>query len=122
MKKVILNEKMYVLLSIVLLGVQMLFDTLNTLHLQGSTTIYIGAASMLLSVVSSGFKQYLDPRLPNGRLIVQCTLFVAFVAGGVLDMTDKLPLSEGDAAVVRTILTFVSSFIPIVLSKIEDIK
>lgn len=118
MKKIIISEKTYSLICVVILGLQIAIDSMNTLNLNQDALLWVGFASLLVSLVASATKQYLDPRLSNNGLLIQLAMFIAFVAGGILDYKGMLPFDEGTAAVVRTLLTFISTFIPLLITKI----
>lgn len=118
MKKILINEKTYSVICVVILGLQIAIDSMNTLNLNQDALLWVGFASLLVSLVASAAKQYLDPRLSNNGLLIQLAMFIAFIAGGVLDYNGMLPFDEGTAAVVRTLLTFISTFIPLLITKI----
>lgn len=118
MKKLIINEKTYSVICVFILGLQIAIDSLNALNLNQDALLWVGFASLLVSLVASATKQYLDPRLSNNGLLLQLAMFIAFVAGGILDYKGMLPFDESTAAVVRTLLTFISTFIPLAIKKI----
>jgi len=68
----------------------------------------------------SGFKQYFDPKIDNGSILIQALLFAVYVGGGLLEVVGEMPLNDEVAAIVRVILTFATSYIPIILNVLNN--
>ena len=122
MKKVIITQSNYVIIGLVLVGVQMLLDTLNLANLSQDTKTIIGAIGMASALLVSGFKQYFDPKIGNSSIVIQALLFAVYVGGGLLELVDEMPLTDEAASIVRIILTFATSYIPILLNAINNGK
>ena len=122
MKKAIISQSNYVIIGLVLVGVQMLLDTLNLANLSQETKTIIGAIGMATALLISGFKQYFDPKIDNGSIVIQALLFAVYVGGGLLELLGKMPLNSDVSAIVRVILTFATSYIPIILNAINNSK
>ena len=122
MKKAIISQSNYVIIGLVLVGVQMLLDTLNLANLSQETKTIIGAIGMASALLVSGFKQYFDPKIGNSSIVIQALLFAVYVGGGLLELVDEMPLTDEAASIVRIILTFATSYIPILLNAINNGK
>lgn len=120
MKKAIITQSNYVIIGLVLVGVQMLLDTLNLANLSQDTKTIIGAIGMASALLVSGFKQYFDPKIDNGSILIQALLFAVYVGGGLLEVVGEMPLNDEVAAIVRVILTFATSYIPIILNALNN--
>lgn len=114
------NSRIFLLVGLVFTFLQMLFDTLNVSNISADAHSYIGAGAMLLVLLSSGFKQYFDPKINNGTVFIQIGLFIVFVAGGLLDKFDILPLNEEVKGILRIALTMLTNFIPIIIKTITQ--
>ena len=122
MTKVVLQNKWYIIIGLMITGVQLFFDTLNATSMAVESKMIIGAICMFLSLLSSGYRQFLDPKTSNNTIWVQIALLVAYVGGGLLEVFDLMPLPEEWAAVVRLGLTFTTNYIPIVISTINNLE
>ncbi len=120
MKKAIITQSNYVIIGLVLVGVQMLLDTLNLANLSQDTKTIIGAIGMTSALLVSGFKQYFDPKIDNDSILIQALLFAVYVGGGLLEVVGEMPLNDEVAAIVRVILTFATSYIPIILNSLNN--
>ncbi len=120
MKKAIITQSNYVIIGLVLVGVQMLLDTLNLANLSQDTKTIIGAIGMASALLVSGFKQYFDPKIDNGSILIQALLFAVYVGGGLLEVVGEMPFNDEVAAIVRVILTFATSYIPIILNAVNN--
>ena len=119
MKKAIKQSKLFIVIGLILTLLQLLFDTLNVSHLSEQTTVIIGAIGIFLSILNSGFKQYFDSTISDKTLWIQALLFVAYVAVGLLDKFDLLPLNDELKAIVRIVLTFTANSVPIVIKTLS---
>ena len=119
MKKAINQSKLFIVIGLILTLLQLLFDTLNVSHFSEQTTVIIGAIGIFLSILNSGFKQYFDSTISNKTLWIQALLFVAYVAGDLLDKFDVLPLNDELKAIVRIVLTFIANSVPIVIKTLS---
>lgn len=122
MTKVVLQNRWYIIIGLMITGVQLFFDTLNATSMAVESKMIIGAICMFLSLLSSGYRQFLDPKTSNDTIWVQIALLVAYVGGGLLEVFDLMPLPEEWAAVVRLGLTFTTNYIPIVISTINNLE
>jgi len=121
MSKIVLQNRWYIIIGLIITGVQLFFDTLNATSLTDESKMIIGAICMFLSLLSSGYRQYLDPKTSNNTIWVQVALLIAYVGEGLLEVFDIMPLPEELAAVVRLGLTFTTNYIPIVISTINNL-
>ena len=121
MTKIVLKQKWYILIGLILTGMQLLFDTLNVSDIDVDAKVLIGASSMGLALIVSGYKQYLDPNTANATLWVQVLLFVVYVCGGILEIIDKMPIGDDAASITRTILTFITSYIPVIITTYNNL-
>lgn len=119
MKKAINQSKLFIVIGLILTLLQLLFDTLNVSHFSEQTTVIIGAIGIFLSILNSGFKQYFDSTISDKTLWIQALLFVAYVAVGLLDKFDLLPLNDELKAIVRIVLTFIANSVPIVIKTLS---
>jgi len=119
MKQAINQSKLFIVIGLILTLLQLLFDTLNVSHFSEQTTVIIGAIGIFLSILNSGFKQYFDNTISDKTLWIQALLFVAYVAGGLLDKFDVLPLNDELKAIVRIVLTFTANSVPIVIKTLS---
>lgn len=122
MKKAIITQSNYVIIGLVLVGIQILLDTLNLANLSQDTKTIIGAIGMASALLVSGFKQYFDPKIGNSSIVIQALLFAVYVGGGLLEVVGEMPLNDEAAAIVRVVLTFATSYIPIILNAINNSK
>lgn len=121
MTKIVLQNRWYIVIGLIITGVQLLFDTLNATSMTEDVKMTVGAICMFLSLASSGYRQFLDPNTSNNTLWVQIGLFVAYIGGGLLESFYLMPLPENLAAIVRLGLTFITNYIPIVISAVNNI-
>lgn len=119
MRKAITKSKWFIIGGLVITFLQLLFDTLNVAGLKN--TMWLGAFIMFGSLIYSGIKQYFDEEYDNITLLIQLCLFGAYFFGGVLDNLDMLPFSEEGKSIIRTVLTAINSFIPIVIKTIQGL-
>lgn len=119
MKKAINQSKLFIVIGLILTLLQLLFDTLNVSHFSEQTTVIIGAIGIFLSILNSGFKQYFDSTISDKTLWIQALLFVAYVAGDLLDKFDVLPLNDELKAIFRIVLTFTANSVPIVIKTLS---
>lgn len=122
MSKIVLQNRWYIIIGLMITGVQLFFDTLNATSMAVESKMIIGAICMFLSLLSSGYRQFLDPKTSNDTLWVQVALLVAYVGAGLLEVFDLMPLPQEWAAVVRLGLTFTTNYIPIVISTINNLE
>lgn len=122
MSKIVLQNRWYIIIGLIITGVQLFFDTLNATSLTDESKMIIGAICMFLSLLSSGYRQFLDPKTANNTIWVQVALLVAYVGGGLLEVFDLMPLPEEWATVVRLGLTFTTNYIPIAISTINNLE
>lgn len=122
MTKIVLQNRWYIIIGLIITGVQLFFDTLNATSMAEDTKMIVGAICMFLSLLSSGYRQFLDPKTSNNTIWVQIALLVAYVGGGILEVFDIMPLPEELAAVVRLGLTFTTNYIPIAISTINNLE
>ena len=115
-----LKSRIFLLLGMVFMLLQIIFDTVNASNLSTEFHSYIGAGSMLMVLIATGFKQYFDPKINSGTIFIQIGLFVVFVAGGLLDKFDVLPLTEEVKGIVRIVLTVLTNFIPIMIKTVTQ--
>ena len=121
MTKIITKSKWFIIGGLVITFLQLLFDTLNVAGLNGNVTMWIGASIMFAGLIYSGLKQFFDEEYDNITLWIQICLFGAYFVGGVLDNLDMLPFSEEGKSIIRTVLTAINSFIPIVIKTIQGL-
>jgi hypothetical protein len=114
------TSRIFLLIGTLVMIMQIIFDTLNVSNLSPNIHAYIGAGSMLLVLISSGLKQYFDPKINSGTIIIQACLFVAFVTGGVLDQFDLLPFGEEVKGILRIVLTVIANSMPIIIKTITQ--
>lgn len=119
MKKAINQSKLFIVIGLLLTLLQLLFDTLNVSNFSEQTITIIGAIGVFLSILNSGFKQYFDSTISDKTLWIQALLFVAYVAVGLLDKFDLLPLNDELKAIVRIVLTFIANSVPIVIKTLS---
>lgn len=119
MTKIITKSKWFIIGGLIITFLQLLFDTLNVAGLPN--TMWLGAFIMLGSLIYSGLKQYFDDDYDNVTLWVQVCLFGAYFFGGILDNLDLLPFNEEWKSIIRTVLTALNSFIPIVIKTIQEL-
>jgi hypothetical protein len=119
MKQAINQSKLFIVIGLILTLLQLLFDTLNVSHFSEQTTVIIGTIGIFLSILNSGFKQYFDSTISDKTLWIQVLLFVAYVAGSLLDKFDLLPLNDELKAIVRTVLIFTANSVPIVIKTLS---
>ena len=103
--------------------VQMFLDTANAANFSATTKMYIGAGAMFIAIVSTGFKQYFDNEIDNRTLYIQVLLFVAYVAGGLLQQLGELDFLGADVqSLLRLFLTFISLAVPLIVKAIDKNK
>lgn len=119
MTKIITKSKWFIIGGLIITFLQLLFDTLNVAGLPN--TMWLGAFIMFGSLIYSGLKQYFDDDYDNVTLWVQVCLFGAYFFGGILDNLDLLPFNEEWKSIIRTVLTALNSFIPIVIKTIQEL-
>lgn len=119
MRKAITKSKWFIIGGLVITLLQLLFDTLNVAGLKN--TMWLGAFIMLGSLIFSGAKIYFDDYYENVTLWIQLCLFGAYIVGGILDNLDMLPFSEEGKSIIRTVLTAINGFIPIVIKTIKEL-
>ena len=119
MTKIITKSKWFIIGGLIITFLQLLFDTLNVAGLKN--TMWLGAGIMFASLVYSGLKQYFDDEYENITLWVQICLFGAYVFGGVLDNLDMLPFSDEGKSIIRTVLTAINGFIPVIIKTIQKL-
>ena len=119
MKKALTQSKWFIIGGLFLTFLQFLFDTLNVAGI--ANTMWLGAIIMFGSLIYSGAKQYFDSTYDNITLIVQLCLFFAYVTGGVLDNLDMLPFTEEGKRIIRTVLTALNGFIPIIIKTVQQL-
>lgn len=109
------NQKIFITIMTVIVAVQSVFDAFKTVPLPESATMWIGISGMLIGIIATGIKNYLDPAIANGKnLAVTICLFIAFIAGGVLDQLNVFHLSEVATGYVRLVLTLIVTIIGVV--------
>lgn len=121
MSKIVLQNRWYIIIGLIITGVQLLFDTLNVSNIDVDAKVLTGASSMGLALIVSGYKTYLDPNTANATLWVQVLLFLVYVCGGILEILDKMPIADDAASITRTILTFVTSYIPVIITTYNNL-
>jgi len=122
MTKIISKNKTMVIVGLLFTFLQLLFDTLNVAKFSTETTIYIGAFGMLFSLFRTGWIQYFESDIADTTLWIQISLFVVYVAGGVLDKLDILPFNDEWKSIIRVVLTLFTNFIPIVLKTLNEVE
>lgn len=119
MTQIIKQNKWFAITALILMLSQLFLDTLNVANFNTNTTVWIGAIGMFISIVNAGFKQYFSD-IDNSTIYIQVLLFVAYIAGGVLDQLDILPFNDDWKSIIRLGLTFISSSVPMVLKFLKD--
>lgn len=118
MKTALTQSKWFIVGGLFLTFLQFLFDTLNVAGI--ANTMWLGAIIMFGSMIYSGAKQFFDKSYDNITLIIQLCLFFAYVGGGILDNLDMLPFTEEGKSIIRTALTAINGFIPIIIKTIQQ--
>jgi ABC-type multidrug transport system permease subunit len=119
MKNAINKNKIFILIGLIFTLLVLLFDTLNVSNLSIETKTSIGAIGIFLSILSSGYKQYFDPKINDVTLWIQALLFFAYVSGGLLDKFNLLPLNDEWKSILRIVLTFIVNSVPIVIKTLS---
>lgn len=120
MTKLVKNTKFYMIVSIILVICSIVFDNLNVLHLPGKESAWIGFIAMTLTLINAGFKQLASATTDNKTIWINVGLFVAFLAGGILNKFDLIPLSPELQAGLRTVLIMLSTSIPKIVEQVKS--
>lgn len=120
MAKLLKNTKFYMITSIILVIFSIVFDNLNVLHLPPKESAWIGFLAMTLTLINAGFKQLASATTENKTIWINVGLFVAFLAGGILNKFDLIPLSPELQAGFRTILIMLSTSIPKIVDQVKQ--
>jgi hypothetical protein len=119
MAKILKNTKFYMITSIILVIVSIVFDNLNVLNLPAKESAWIGFLAMTLTLINAGFKQLASTKTDNKTLWINVALFVAFLTGGILNKFDLIPISNELQSGLRTILVMISTSIPKILEQVK---
>jgi hypothetical protein len=120
MTKLLKNTKFYTITSIVLVILAIIFDNLNVLNLPAKEAMWIGFVAMTLTLINAGFKQLASATTDNKTIWINVALFVAFLAGGILNKFDLIPLSPELQGGLRTILIMLSTSIPRIVEQVKS--
>jgi hypothetical protein len=120
MTKLLKNTKFYTITSIVLVILAIIFDNLNVLNLPAKEAMWIGFVAMTLTLINAGFKQLASVNTDNKTIWINVALFVAFLAGGILNKFDLIPLSPELQGGLRTILIMLSTSIPRIVEQVKS--
>jgi hypothetical protein len=120
MTKLLKNTKFYTITSIVLVILAIIFDNLNVLNLPAKEAMWIGFVAMTLTLINAGFKQLASVNTDNKTIWINVALFVAFLAGGILNKFDLIPLSPELQGGLRTVLIMLSTSIPRIVEQVKS--
>lgn len=113
------HTKIYTSISAIIIILMIIFDNLNVFGLPAKEAAWVGFIAMTLQLISAGVKQYLSPTTSNKSLYYNIALFVAFLATGILNQFDLVPLSAELQGGLRTVLVLLSTSLPKILKQLN---
>ncbi len=99
------NQKAYSVIVSLIPAVQAVLDTFNAAQVSDALRMYIGALLILLIIVMQGIQIYLNPSIKNNALWVSVVALIGYIAGGVMDNLNVIPMSEESASVIRLVFS-----------------
>ncbi len=99
------NQKAYSVIVSLIPAVQAILDTFNAAQVSDALRMYIGALLILLIIVMQGIQIYLNPSIKNNALWVSVVALIGYIAGGIMDNLNVIPMSEEVASVIRLVFS-----------------
>lgn len=106
------TSKTITLMGLMIITLQLIFDTLNSLNLTLGTRDWVSGGIIILGIILSVFNQLRDSKIPNSRIWPTLVFAGIAIAMGILDKLDLLPLVDSWKIAIRTVLSIIISVIP----------
>ena len=106
------TSKTITLMGLIIITLQLIFDTLNSLHLNLGARDWVSGGIIIMGIFVSVFNQIRDSKIPNSKIWPTIVFAAIAVAMGILDKLDLLPLQDDWKIAIRTTLSIIINVIP----------